>query len=121
MRENLEVRPLLFINNINETSPVTKMQSIFSTKLKSPKSTKKIDKPKKSMNDNSPLTMEKINFLSQFPKEIPSVKCEIKTSEKVYVGRIMNERDHFLEILMFGQTQEIIDKRKIEEINIVGF
>lgn len=118
MRENLEVKPLLFINNTSETSPVTKMQSTFTSKLKF---TNNINKQNQLMNDNNQLTTEKIDFLSKFPKEIPSVKCEIKTNKNVYVGRIMKERDHMLEIALFGRPPEMIDKREIEEINIIGF
>lgn len=121
MKENQEAKPILFINDANNGSPVIKMQSTFTSEIKNTISAKKSMKQKKAPNINNHTMTEKIDFLSKFPKEIPSVKCEIKTNEKVYVGRIMNERDHLLEIASFGRPSEIIDKREIEEINFVGF
>ncbi len=123
MKNNHEVKPLLFIDHPNSKPPIVEMQSKFIYDNKKPKVIKKETKQKESahVNVEDRTMVEKINYLTKLPKEIPSLKCEIKTNDKVYVGRILNERDHMLEIAMFGRPSETIDKREIEEINIIGF
>lgn len=65
---------------------------------------------------------EKINYLLKRPQFIPTLTCQIQTTEGRYYGKIANFKDDIVYLrLDRSRATKRIAYDTIEEINIVGF
>lgn len=127
MENKHQVEPLLYIDQPLFQKPVVFMQRDYKGNLKGEDTGKEKDIKHSTENDDSMLHFNarslegKIHYLLHLPKEMPHLKCEVRTKDKVYVGKIVNELDDTIEISMFGKPNYQLNKNAIEGINLIGF
>ncbi|MGD6855219.1 CotO family spore coat protein [Bacillus infantis] len=74
-------------------------------------------KPFKEMN-----VEERLEYLVNFPKQLPPVPCLIFTEEKTFRGIVQSmPSEHEVEIKLMDQSLETISIKSIKEIRMIGF
>jgi|SRR5690625_737808 len=126
MENKNQVEPLLYIDQPLLQKPVVFMQTDYKSTLKSQAELEQKEADNVTIDDtevpfNARTMEEKVHYLLHLPKEMPLLKCEIRTKEKVYICKIVNEFDEEIEISMYGKPNMQLRKNEIEEINLLGF
>jgi len=126
MENKHQVEPLLYIDQPLFQKPVVFMQTDYKSNLQKQQNQKvvegeKVTKADSTIHFNERSIDEKIHYLLHLPKEMPHLKCEIRTKERVYIGKIVDEVDDIIEISMFGKPNQQLSKNEVEEINLIGF
>lgn len=67
------------------------------------------------------LIPEKVTYLTSLPKEIPSIRCEVKTERDTYRGTITLHSETEISVHVLGRGHEIVQLADIRNINLIGF
>ncbi|WP_077211209.1 CotO family spore coat protein [Bacillus dakarensis] len=73
-------------------------------------------KPFKEMN-----VLEKIEYLHNFPKQLPPVPCQFQTTQEVFRGIIKEKSDHELVLALPNQGEAVIPIKDLIDIKMMGF
>lgn len=65
--------------------------------------------------------LEKINYLTGLPREIPTIRCEVKTEKNTYRGTIKQHSETEINVHVLGRGNEVIQISSIKGINLIGF
>lgn len=126
MKTKQKVEPLLYITQPALEMVLANMQGDYRgvsgediTVVK----TEKLEinnKPSNSAFKNLTIS-EKINYLTSLPREIPSIRCEVKTERDTYRGTIKQHSETEINVHVLGRGNEVIYKSDITRINLIGF
>lgn len=64
---------------------------------------------------------EKITYLTSLPREIPSIRCEVKTKNDTYRGTINLHSEAAISVHVLGRGEEVVQITAIKSINLIGF
>ena len=65
-------------------------------------------------------TLERIDYLYNFPKQLPPVPCVFETDDSSFRGNIIHKTDNLIELKLFnGKTMEI-PIETIKEVRMIG-
>src|SRR5690625_4246148 len=114
MENKHQVEPLLYIDQPLFQKPVVFMQADYKSNLNNPRKQEnekgdganKVKRDDSSIHFNARSLDEKIHYLLHLPKEMPHLKCEIRTKERVYVGKLVDDFSDEIEISIFGRPNK---------------
>ncbi|GLB58933.1 spore coat CotO family protein [Cytobacillus sp. NCCP-133] len=65
-------------------------------------------------------TSERLDYLIDFPKQLPPIPCIFETDEKAIRGFLISRGDEFIEIKLFDESTKQISINSIKEIKMIG-
>lgn len=103
--------------NITLENQLSVKEKIEEVAEETPKNYRKQRKPITQMN-----VMEKIEFFTNLPKNMPRTLCEIETTEGKYRGVIMEREEEMVTIRSLTHTQPVeLPLESIKVIQLLGF
>lgn len=149
-RKSYVHKPLVYIEQPTISEPKASMQQYYQSEREhQTKETNKIDRPKKQRPRQRPYmhvqsawehekrvekptqkrenfselsVREKINYLLKRPQFIPTLTCQIRTTDGRHYGKIINFKDDTVSLrLKRSRATKRIPFDTIEDIRIVGF
>lgn len=73
-------------------------------------------KPFREMN-----VLEKVEYLHNFPKQLPPVPCQFQTAQEVFRGIIKEKSEHEVVLALLNQGEAVIPIKDIIDIKMMGF
>lgn len=128
MMKDHVTEPLLYIEQPEMEKPKAVMQEVYDGQVE-----KKVNKTEKQTKSEYPdekystesfqrLSIpEKITYLLSLPTEMPRLKCRIHTKEATYSGIVLEEENEEIIFLQYGHKRRRINKKAIEQIQLLGF
>ncbi|MBS4188903.1 hypothetical protein KHA94_01545 [Bacillus sp. FJAT-49705] len=64
--------------------------------------------------------LERIDYLNEFPKQLPPVPCIFETEQNSWRGTFVGKNDETIEIKLFDGKSQSIEIQALKEIRMVG-
>jgi hypothetical protein len=65
-------------------------------------------------------TTERLDYLIDFPKQLPPIPCIFETEEKAIRGFLASKDEEWIEIKLFNETTEKISIQLLKEVKMIG-
>lgn len=124
MEEKQITEPLLYIDQPVIQRPSAAMQEQYSSKIPvilNEKVNQDNKKKKEEVAFKYLSITEKVNYLVDLPREVPSIRCEILTNRKKYRGIIKKREDEIIILRINGRESQKINIVDIKSIRLIGF
>ncbi|MCS0791725.1 spore coat CotO family protein [Cytobacillus firmus] len=65
-------------------------------------------------------TLERLDYLIDFPKQLPPIPCIFETGEKAIRGFLVSKNEEWIEIKLFDDTIEQLNLQSLNTVKMIG-
>ncbi|KON89402.1 hypothetical protein AF332_23035 [Sporosarcina globispora] len=65
-------------------------------------------------------TLERLDYLIDFPKQLPPIPCIFETGEKAIRGFLVSKNEESVEVKLFDESTEQISLQSLQAIKMIG-
>ncbi|USK40308.1 spore coat CotO family protein [Cytobacillus firmus] len=65
-------------------------------------------------------TLERLDYLIDFPKQLPPIPCTFETGEKAIRGFLVSKNEEWIEVKLFDERIEKINLQSLNAIKMIG-
>lgn len=65
-------------------------------------------------------TLERLDYLHNFPKQLPPVPCLFQTENKAIRGYLNGKKNDEIEVLLFDKTSKTLSVKELKSVRMIG-
>lgn len=65
-------------------------------------------------------TLERLDYLIDFPKQLPPIPCIFETGEKVLRGFLVSKHEEWIEVKLFDERIEKLNLQSLNAVKMIG-